>query len=136
MLQNVVAPDLTLICLDINDWVTDIAPGTYDLATAATHAEQLRKIVTAARVTGDVILMTGAPSKITAKTRDAQDAILQATRQVASICGVPLIDVHAAWGTQETAVAAELYLPGNDDYHPGAAGYEDIAKKVAAVITG
>lgn len=133
VLQNVLRPDLTLVCLDINDWALSVAAGTYDLSTAATHSEQLRKIVVAAQASGDVVLVTGAPSKTTSFSRAAQSAILHATRNVASICGVPIVDVHAEFGTQEYAAAAGLYLPNNDTVHPGAAGYAAIAGHVAAL---
>lgn len=132
VLQNVLKPDLTLVCLDVNDWTLGVAAGTYDLVTAATHSEQLRKTVVAAKVNGDVVVLTGAPSKITSTNMGAQNLILQATRNIARLCGVPCIDIHASWGTQE-AVAATLYAPNADPYHFGAAGGANIAAQVAAL---
>lgn len=134
MLRDSIQPDLTIVCLDINDWALAVTPGTYDLTTAATHSEQLRKILIAAEVTGDTILVTGAPSAIGSFTRAAQDAILQATRNIANICGVPLVDVHAGWGDYVTATASGYFLPNADVVHPGVPGQADIAARVAGVL--
>lgn len=133
VLRNQVAPDLTIICLDINEWINAVTPGTYDLTTAATHSEQLRKIITSCQVSGDVILMTGAPSKISSYTRAVQDPILIATRNMASICNLPLVDVSQKWGDWVAAAALGYYLPQADAVHPGYIGYVDIAARVTAV---
>ena len=125
-------PDLAIICLDINDWIGGVTPGTYDLSTSATHSERLRKIVLAMQVTGDVILLTGFPSKISSYAKTVQDPILYATRNLADICGVPLIDIAQEWGDYVAGLAAGYYAPNNDPVHPGIAGYADAAARVAA----
>lgn len=130
---QVLAPDLTIICLDINDWSTALASGLYDNATAATHNLQLQKIITNAEITGDVILMTGAPSRISTYTRAQQDPTLYVTRLLAQINSCPLVDVSAEWGDWVAASAAGYYLPSGSDIHPGAAGYANIALQVSRV---
>ncbi len=124
------APDLAIVCLDINDWIGGVTAGTYDLTTTATHAYQVAKLIRKLQTTGDVILMTGAPSKISSYARAVQDAILQATRQVAAITGCKLVDVSALWGEYEAAKLRGFY--GADTVHPVSAGYANIAKLTMA----
>jgi lysophospholipase L1-like esterase len=130
---QLLAPDLTIICLDINDWATALAPGLYDNATAATHNLQLQKIITNAEISGDVILMTGVPSRISSYTRAQQDPTLFVTRLLAKLNGCPLVDVSAEWGDYVAGAAAGYYLPSGDPLHPGAAGYANIALQVSRV---
>lgn len=127
------SPDLTIIALDINDWIGGVTPGTYDLATTTTHSFQLQKIITAYKATGDVVLMTGAPSNTGSYTQAAQDLILTATRNLAAVNNIPLIDISAEWGNYAAGLAAGYYSPTNDAVHPGATGHTDIAARVASL---
>lgn len=132
-LANQIAPDLTVICLDINDWIAGLAAGTFDLATTTTHSFQLQKIITAAKASGDVILMTGCPSAVGTATLAAQNLILTATRNLAVLNNIPLVDISAAWGSHVQGLADGWYAPNNDTVHPGLVGYGDIAARVAAM---
>ena len=127
------APDLTIICLDINDWATGVVSGLYDQVTTTTHSYQLQKIITAYRATGDVILMTGCPSLTSSYSQAVQDGILYATRELAVLNGIPLVDSYAALGNYATALAAGYYAPGGDSVHPGITGHVEIAARVASV---
>lgn len=127
------APDLVLINLDINDWITGVTPGLYDLVTTTTHFAQVQKIITAAKATADVILMTGNPSLPASYSAATQNLILAPTRELAALNNAPLVDLNAEWGDYATALANGLMAPNNDAVHPGRPGYLDIANRVANV---
>jgi lysophospholipase L1-like esterase len=127
------APDLVIICLDINDWIAGLAPGTYDLVTAATHRAYLQKIITKFLPTTDVVLMTGAPSDVSRATLANQLATLRSTRVLAEENNIPLIDISAQWGPFLFAQAAGFYATG-DTVHPGAVGYADIATRASEAL--
>jgi lysophospholipase L1-like esterase len=128
--SNMYAPDLVIICLDINNWINNYAAGTYDLATTTTHSFQLQKMIDAFRPTADVILMTGAPSAAARATLAIQAGITRATRVIAAANNVPLIDINAAFGSYLAAQSA--YYTTADDAHPSALGYAAMADIVAA----
>jgi lysophospholipase L1-like esterase len=122
------AVDLTVICLTINDWIGAVS--------GATHTTNLDVLIAAAKTSGDVILMTGAPTLIATASQANQDAILQAQRALAVKHNVPLIDISARWGSQ---IAAADPLNGyfdvtNDGVHPGVLGNADIAQAVFSVV--
>jgi lysophospholipase L1-like esterase len=126
-------PDLTIICIGINDWVAGTAAGTYDLVTAGTVAVNTQKIIDSARLSGDVILMTPVPSKVSSYTQAAQNLILAAIRTTGALSNVPIVDLYANWGNYVAGTTAGYYLPNIDAVHPGAAGYTDMASRVAGV---
>jgi lysophospholipase L1-like esterase len=119
-IMSKVAPDLTIINLNINDWVA----GT----VAATYKASLRTVILAAQATGDVVLRTGFPSAVGSASLANQLAITQALRQVAQDDGLPLIDMARFWGDYTAAAAAGYFAPANDTVHPGAAGYANAAQ--------
>jgi hypothetical protein len=119
-IMSQVAPDLTIINLNINDWLGATA--------AATYKASLRTVIAAAQVTGDVILRTGFPSAVGVASLANQLAITQACRQVAQDDGLPLIDLARFWGDYTTAVAAGYFAPGNDTVHAGPTGYANAAQ--------
>jgi lysophospholipase L1-like esterase len=121
------APDLTLLNININDWIAGTA--------AATFTSQMQTIITQAQLSGDVLLQTGMPSKITSATQAAQDAITVATRLLAQPLNIPVVDVSSAWCDYTTAVASGYFLPANDVVHPGAAGYANAALLISQVIS-
>lgn len=125
--------DLVIICLDINNWHGNYASGIYDLVTATTHSFQLQKMIDALRPVSDIILMTGAPSAVGTVPRAYQDSILKATRHLASVNNLPLVDISGDWGDYIQATASGYYLPIGDSVHPGDPGYIDIAARVAAL---
>jgi hypothetical protein len=130
---QVLAPDLTIICLDINDWSVPLSSGIYDNATIATHNLQYQKIISNAQISGDVILVTGAPSKISAYSKAQQDQILYVTRLLSNINNCQLVDVSAEWGDWVAGAANGYYSPSNDSIHPGPLGYANIALQVSRV---
>jgi len=124
----VYAPDLTIINLGINDWLTGVLPATY-----STNIEVL---IAKARLSGDVAIMTGAPSAIGSASQAVQDGITQVCRALAEKYNCPLIDVSGEWGNYVTAADAinGFYAPAGDPVHPGAVGYGDVARLTNAAL--
>jgi lysophospholipase L1-like esterase len=129
---NMYAPDLVIICLDINNWIAGYAAGTYDAVTATTHNFQIQAIMNAFLPTADVILMTGAPSDVSRATFANQLATAQGTCVLAAANNVPLVDVYRGWGSWLRGNAAGYFATG-DTVHPGAAGYANIASLTSTV---
>ena len=119
----VAAPDLTVVCLTINDWNAGVA--------AATYRTQLGLLVDRAAITGDVLLMTGCPSDpAQGKASYAtQGAIRDAVFDVAAAKGLATpIDGTALFGG---GFASSLMY---DAVHPNAAGQARIAEAVRARV--
>ena len=119
----VAAPDLTVVCLTINDWNAGVA--------AATYRTQLGLLVDRAAITGDVLLMTGCPSDpAQGKASYAtQGAIRDAVFEVAAAKGLATpIDGTALFGG---GFAGGLM---SDAVHPNAAGQARIAEAVRARV--
>jgi hypothetical protein len=118
-----IAPDLTVIAEDINEWA-------YDAANTSGYLTALQGIVAAAQVSGDAILCTNFSSQTTGSfvsslPQSTQDSIAAVTRQAAaSSTGVPLIDMYADLGTGDAAAAAGKMF---DQLHRNAAGYAEVA---------
>jgi lysophospholipase L1-like esterase len=110
------APKLTIIMMTINDWAaaTDV--------TAFTNNTQV--VITAAKLSGDVILLCGIPTN-PVSTPDAQQQIY---RDIYTSLGVsnsiPVLDVRNLTGDYATAVALGYY---RDSKHYLAAGYSALA---------
>lgn len=115
---SAISPDLTIICLTINDANTPTSESTYKT--------NLQIIIDAAKVTGDVILMTGVPT-----SRAAQPNIERYMRELAVLNDVPLIDLSARWSNYTTSNALGFYA---DTTHPNALGQSDVAAAIAAVV--
>nr|WP_314436858.1 SGNH/GDSL hydrolase family protein [uncultured Brevundimonas sp.] len=119
----VAAPDLSVICLTINDW---------NGATAvATYKTSLGLLVDRCLMTGDVLLMTGAPSDpAQGKASYAvQAAVKTAVFEVAASRSLATpIDGAALFGG--------TFAPGlmSDAVHPNAAGQARIAEAVRARV--
>jgi lysophospholipase L1-like esterase len=118
------APDLTIICLTINDWV------------AATNGDKykagIQALVDAAKKTGDAVLVVGVPSKngdATPVTR--QKVYADYVRALASKNNVPLVDMIYHWKSQEAVWDKGYYFDG---MHPSAQGYLDMATTIGDFI--
>lgn len=118
------APDLTFICLGIND--TSASPAT----TSSAYRANIQALIDAAKVSGDVALITIPPANAAS---DAAGASLIATysseeRLLALVNNLPLVDVFYRYGSS--------YNTGfmSDTYHPNNLGYWDWATAVVDVI--
>jgi lysophospholipase L1-like esterase len=118
------APDLTIICLGINDWGNTL--------TAATTEAALTTIIAKARETGDVLLVTPPPSITSFATAANQLVTLTAIRSIASTLGVPLLEVNAQWIDYTTANIGVYY--NTDGIHPFKSGQYDIANAISKFL--
>lgn len=114
------APDLTIFNLQNNDAAAGLA--------VATHRSQLQALVTAAQVSGDVILMSTNPS--------ATDATSTLERQYtadekAAFTSAGYLDYLAVCGSW-TRYNGLGYV--YDDLHPNAKGYEHMGRLIADVV--
>jgi lysophospholipase L1-like esterase len=117
------APDLSVVCLTINDWNAGTAVATYKAG--------LGTLVDRCLTTGDVLLMTGCPSDpAQGKASYATQAALRdAVFEVASTRGLAApIDGTALFGG---GFAGGLMF---DSVHPNAAGQARIAEAVRARV--
>jgi hypothetical protein len=110
------APDLTIIGTGIND-----ARYSY---TVPTWTADTQALITAAKLSGDVILKTVIPSQdSTVSALEAQYAAAAQTLAATNGCGV--VDINARFGDWFTADAAG-YM--SDTLHSTGFGYCDIAQ--------
>lgn len=123
-IMGVARPDVVVVDLTINSWINGTVPATY--------AASLQAVVDAFRVYSDVVLMTGNPTSPATTTVANQRGIVAQMRELAKSNGVPLLDVHAAWGPFDTAVANGL--AGGDDRHATIAGYADKAERLQDLL--
>ena len=117
------APDLSVVCLTINDWNAGTAVATYKAG--------LGLLVDRCLTTGDVLLMTGCPSDPAQgkASYTAQGAIRDAAVDVAAVRGLATpIDATALFGG---GFASGLMF---DAVHPNAAGQDRIAEAVRARV--
>lgn len=118
-----VAADLTTINLGINDWYNDVPPADY--------AAHVLACVAAARGSGDVVLFTPTPTNPAVVPGQRQVLYVEAVRRLGRDHAIPLIDLYDRFGSWEAANRAGLM---NDDAHPNAAGYADIAAATVGLI--
>lgn len=119
-----VAADLTLINLGINDWDNSIS--------VATYTANVQALITAALLTGDVILVTPTPSStVFGGTVAIQTAFVAAMYSLASTNNIPIVDLWARWqgasGGYTIYNALGYYY---DTLHPLGLGYNDQAQAV------
>lgn len=114
-----IAPDVTIICLTIND-----SNGGTPLAT---YQPNLQTIITNAKLSGDVILMVGPPSNTTQATDGTLDSYISVVKALAATNNCALINLKDRWGSY---AATNPVLPYADTLHPGELGYVDEALAV------
>lgn len=118
------AADLWVINLGINDWLNGPTPVSVFEAAMTT-------LVTAAKLSGDVVLATPTP---TAGNIAHAPAIVAAIRRLARQLDVGLYDLAERWG-DEAALTASAPEWMSDGIHPSAGGYADIAEGLVPLLT-
>ena len=114
------APDLTIIMLGIND-----AGNSYP---ATTLSSAISTLITTAKASGDVILMTPVPSQ-NAPYTTFEALYVTAYKTLANANSVPLIELNGRWGAAYQSGAM------TDSLHPNDYGYADMASAVASLLT-
>lgn len=115
----VVAPDLTIIQLTINDINLNTGVSTY---TAATQA-----LISAALVSGDCVIAVGNPCGPANWNNGINVGYQNALYALALANNIPLIDITARWISYAAANAVMPYFDTSFLLHPGGVGYADIA---------
>jgi len=108
-----IAPDLTIIDLTINDSNNGTA--------LATYSANLQTIITAAKVSGDVLLMVGPPSNTTQATDGTLDTYIAVLNTLCATNKCSLVNMKALWGSYANIQPTFPYL---DTLHPLAAGHQ------------
>lgn len=118
------APDLTIIELDINDWNNSVV--------LATNLANLQALITAGKVSGDVVLVSPNPSNTSGFAAQAtQLTYIQNLYTLAATNNVPLVDNFSRLVSYAVSNPLALYF---DSLHPNGAGYADIAQGVFNLI--
>ena len=118
-----VAPDLTIIGLTIND--------SNNGTTLSAYQTNMQAIITAAKASGDCLLVAGAPSNTTQATNGTLASFLAVNRTLAVSNGCGFIDIPTRWVSYANTNPVMAY---NDSLHPGKQGYSDIATAIAEVL--
>jgi hypothetical protein len=119
----VFAPDLTIIDLTINDW--------FDATPLDAYLANLQKMITAAKKTGDVLMVVGVPSNVETAPPERQRKYADGVLALAYKNDLPAVDLLARWVSQSYNPARGFYFDG---LHPSATGYADVAAALADVI--
>jgi lysophospholipase L1-like esterase len=117
------APHLTVINLTVNDSNNGTTPDDY--------RTRMQQIVTAARATGDVLLMTGAPSNTPQAADGTLAGFIAILDELARVNGCALLDLTRRWGS---FADAQRHFPYADNLHPGARANQDQAHAVRAML--
>lgn len=114
------APDLTILNLAINDWNAATATGTFTTA--------IQSWITAAKVTGDVLIMTGYPTAAATTALATQQTYVDILVAQAG-ANAAVLDSWRRLGSYETA--GSFYA---DTLHPNGFGYSDAALSMAGAV--
>jgi len=118
-----VAPDLSIICLTINDWVAATSTSAY---TAS-----IQQLINICKQTGDVILMSGAASEITEASVAQQQIYINIVQALAASNNLRFINMTALMGSWATNNALGWEFDG---LHPNANYYTPQATLIASAI--
>jgi lysophospholipase L1-like esterase len=111
---NAINPDLTIICLGIND----AAAGT----PTATIVANIQTIATLADSWGDVVIVSGVPHNVSSSLDDLNEALKSLP--------YTYIDLYDRYGHDMITMG----LMTSDGTHPNAHGYGDIAWAISRAL--
>jgi lysophospholipase L1-like esterase len=117
-----VAPDLTIICLGINDAGSSVSASTYQ--------SNLQALITAAQTVGDVLLCSMPPSD-TAPYTTFEPTYLPVLQALAASNNCGYLDLYSRWVSYTSANALGYFADG---LHPSTLGYSDWAQSVMNVL--
>jgi lysophospholipase L1-like esterase len=117
------APDLTLLNIGINDW-----NGSTTLANFQTNVQS---VITACKLSGDVIIVSPAPTASSQTPSTTQQGFVTVLSNLANTNKVPFIDWWTRMGPQANNTA--MYWTGNN-VHPNMIGYSDNAQDIFNMI--
>lgn len=117
------APDLTIICLTVND--------AHSITNMTDYKNALNTIITTAKFSGDVLLLVGPPVDTSYATQPWQDAFNVAYREVAEAQNVPIL---YPFGGGYTDILTGSYGSG-DGIHLVAAGYAAFANYLVSLVS-
>lgn len=110
------APDLTVICVGINDWIAAVS--------AATFKTNMQVLITKALISGSVILVTPPPTDLAygGMSLANMEALINATFELASENNVPVCDLYSRLENYTSGNALGFY---GDQIHMDKTGYHD-----------
>lgn len=106
----------------LNNWLDQVMPTTY-------YAD-MQTIITAAKLTGDVLLVVPVPTVFTLAALVYQQAIQAEIYALSKANNVPILDMTKRW----VSYANKSTLYSADGIHPTAIGYSDEASAIAKII--
>ncbi len=115
------APDLTIVCLGLNDMAVGTGAGAY--------GNNLRAIVDTAKQSGDVLLLFPTPAGGT--YNDQVMAYRDAAAAVAAEKTVAFFSLYDHYGPFDAAMAARMF---DGQVHPGAALLAEIADRIRQAL--
>jgi hypothetical protein len=119
-----IAPDLTVIQLSTNDVLAS--------TSIATFTSEVQNIIAAAKVSGDVILMTDPPADASVAPLAQQQEYVNALSSLAQSNDINFINLYQLWGSYIQANANGWMA---NTVHPNAAGHAEIAQELLPYLT-
>lgn len=116
---GLIAPDLTILDATINDWQAATSVSAY--------AASMQSIITKAKLSGDVLLVSGNPSDVSIASVAQQQLYIDSCQSLARTNRLPFLNLTQRWVNYTTANAAGKM---RDTRHPKDVGYADIAAAI------
>lgn len=116
-------PQLSIICLTINDWAFDTPEAEYKA--------DMQLIIDRCLLKGDVLLVVGVPSNEGTAPIVRQQAFAGYVRDMADFNDLPMIDLSERWVAQSIIADFGRYYDG---LHPSRTGYADIGYLLGQVV--
>lgn len=117
------APDLTIIMDGINDWGAGVSLSTYKT--------NMQTLITTGKISGDVVLVSPAPSGTAQASIATQQGFVDTMAQLSIENNVPFINWWTRMGPQASNTA--MYWTANI-LHPNMNGYNDLSQTIFNVI--
>jgi lysophospholipase L1-like esterase len=123
---DLMPPDVSVLAMGINDWLTQVA--------LATYKAQVQAAITKALTTGACILEVPTPPGAASPPAIPWTSYVTQLYDLADTNDIPLIDMTHRWSDWTTSNAAPMAYYGGDYLHPSGRGYWDITAAFRNVI--